>query len=158
MHNRAINYLSQAWEGGAGKPVCSGSEGMEQIPKARPEKPGVSLGLFPVTPWLPSSCPLPGFGAGQAALFLEGRGDRYNEWLLLCNISTPFWLPSDGMENVPPRAAAKINKTYSLNLAVCFTQTGSSLSSTLKQEFSLTIFRPCSAECNSQRKYLGEKN
>lgn len=47
----------------------------------------VSLGWFPVTLWLPSSCPLCRFGTGQPFLFLEGKGDRYNEWLLLCNIS-----------------------------------------------------------------------
>lgn len=52
----------------------------------------------------------------------------------------------EGMETVLPYVIAKTNKTYSLNLDVCFSQTGCSQSSALKQEFGLTIFSPCSTE------------
>lgn len=90
MHNRAINYLNWSSESERESPVCNGNERMEQIPKLKAEKHGVSLGLFPMTSQLSASCPLHRFGPGQSVLFMDGQGDRYNEWLLLCNISKLF--------------------------------------------------------------------
>lgn len=52
---------------------------------------------------------------------------------------------SNGMETVLPYVIAKTNTTDSLNLHVCFSQTGSRVQLS-GQEFGLTIFSSCSTE------------